>query len=83
MDLSDPDTASAYESDKAVGLAAAKALIDGILNNATPDDPADDIEVIVVPSGNALVNIADRAGYPVLTVPGDTARATPAVTRSA
>jgi len=70
VDLSDPDTATAYESDKAVGLAAAKALIDGILNNATPDDPDDDIEVIVVPSGNALVDVADRAGYPVLTVPG-------------
>ena len=25
--------------------------------------------MIAVPSGNALVNIADRAGYPVLTVP--------------
>ena len=28
-----------------------------------------DTDVIVVPSGNALVSIADRAGYPVLTVP--------------
>ena len=27
------------------------------------------LDVIVVPSGNALVGIADRAGYPVLTVP--------------
>jgi hypothetical protein len=28
-----------------------------------------DTDVIMVPSGNGLVNIADRAGYPVLTVP--------------
>ena len=28
-----------------------------------------DTDVIMVPSGNALVGIADRAGYPVLTVP--------------
>jgi hypothetical protein len=27
-------------------------------------------EAILVPGGNALVGIADRAGYPVLTVPG-------------
>jgi hypothetical protein len=28
-----------------------------------------DTDVIVVPSGSTLVNVADRAGYPVLTVP--------------
>ena len=28
-----------------------------------------DTDAIVVPAGSALVNIADRAGYPVLTVP--------------
>jgi Asp-tRNA(Asn)/Glu-tRNA(Gln) amidotransferase A subunit family amidase len=69
VDLSDPTTAAAYESDKTTGKAVNKALIDAILNNGTPDDPADDFEVIMVPSGNALVGIADRAGYPVLTVP--------------
>jgi Asp-tRNA(Asn)/Glu-tRNA(Gln) amidotransferase A subunit family amidase len=69
IDLSNPDTLAAYEADKAAGLASNKALIDAILNNGTPDDSSDDIDVIVVPSGNALVGIADRAGYPVLTVP--------------
>ena len=69
IDLSDPDVLATYESNKATGLASYKALIDGILNNGTSDDTSDDFEVIVVPSGNALVGIADRAGYPVLTVP--------------
>ena len=35
-------------------------MIDGLLS---------DTDVIMVPSGDALVGIADRAGYPVLTVP--------------
>ncbi|MBY0280104.1 hypothetical protein K2Z84_32630 [Candidatus Binatia bacterium] len=69
IDLSDPDTLATYEANKAAGLASYKALIDGLLNNGTPGDTSDDFEVIVVPSGNALVGIADRAGYPVLTVP--------------
>ena len=69
IDLSDPDTLATYESNKTAGLASYKALIDGILDNGTPGDTSDDIDVIVVPSGNALVGIADRAGYPVLTVP--------------
>ncbi|HEV7730816.1 MAG TPA: amidase family protein [Candidatus Binatia bacterium] len=69
IDLTDPATEATYEADKAAGLASNKAVIDGLLNNGTPEDPADDIDVIVVPSGNALVGIADRAGYPVLTVP--------------
>jgi len=69
VDLSDPATAATYEADKAAGLASNQALIDTILNNGTLDDLTDDFDVIVVPSGNALVGIADRAGYPVLTVP--------------
>jgi len=68
IDLADPATLAAYESDKSSGLAANRALIDAILSNGTAD-PSDDVEVVVVPSGNALVGIADRAGYPVLTVP--------------
>ena len=43
-------------------------MIDSILSNGTAD-PADDFEAVMVPSGNALVGVADRAGYPVLTVP--------------
>lgn len=69
IDLTDSATDAQYESDKASGLASNRALIDAILNNGTPADTSDDIDVIVVPSGNALVGIADRAGYPVLTVP--------------
>lgn len=69
VDLSDPATAAAYDSDKASGKASNQALIDAILNNGTPADPSDDVDVIAVPSGNPLVGIADRAGYPVLTVP--------------
>jgi Asp-tRNA(Asn)/Glu-tRNA(Gln) amidotransferase A subunit family amidase len=51
---------SAFEADLAAGKASSAALIDALLA---------DTDVIMVPSGNALVGIADRAGYPVLTVP--------------
>jgi Asp-tRNA(Asn)/Glu-tRNA(Gln) amidotransferase A subunit family amidase len=68
VDLSDPATAAAYESDKTSGLASSRAVIDAILTGGT-EDTADDVEVIVVPNNNALVGIADRAGYPILTVP--------------
>ncbi len=51
---------STYASDLATGKAASAAVIDGLLS---------DVDVMVVPSGDALVGIADRAGYPVLTVP--------------
>ena len=51
---------STFEADLAAGKASNAALIDGLLT---------DTDVIMVPSGNALVGIADRAGYPVLTVP--------------
>src|SRR4051794_1353634 len=60
---------TAYETDKAAGLASNKAVIDSILNNGTPADTSDDFDVVMVPSGNALIGVADRAGYPVLTVP--------------
>jgi len=57
-----------YELDKTIGKASSRAVIDAILSNGTADT-SDDFAVIMVPSGNALVGIADRAGYPVLTVP--------------
>jgi Asp-tRNA(Asn)/Glu-tRNA(Gln) amidotransferase A subunit family amidase len=59
LDAESPDLTN-YEADKAAGQASNRALIDALLA---------DTDVIAVPSGNALVNIADRAGYPVLTVP--------------
>ena len=52
---------SAYAADHAAGLASNRAVIDALL--------ADGSDAVMVPSGNALVGIADRAGYPVLTVP--------------
>jgi Asp-tRNA(Asn)/Glu-tRNA(Gln) amidotransferase A subunit family amidase len=69
VDLSDAATLASYQADRTAGLTSNKDLIDGLLNNGTPADTTDDVEVLVVPSGNALVGIADRAGYPVLTVP--------------
>lgn len=50
-----------YESDLAVGKAESAAVIDSVL--------ASGYDVIMVPSNSTLVGIADRAGYPVLTVP--------------
>ncbi len=44
-------------------------MIDNIVDNGTPSEPGDDYAGLMVPSGSALVGIADRAGYPVLTVP--------------
>jgi len=69
VDLSDPSTAATYASDKTSGKAPNQALIDTILDNGTPGDTSDDFDVIAVPSGNSLIGIAVRAGYPVLTVP--------------
>ncbi len=69
VDLSDPTTESTYESNLTNGQAGTRAVIDTILNNGTPGDTSDDFDAIVVPSGNAIVGYADRAGYPVLTVP--------------
>ena len=56
-------------TDRDIGHAANKALIDDLLANGTPADTSDDFTTIMVPSGNALIGIADRAGYPMLTVP--------------
>ncbi|MDP2180532.1 MAG: amidase family protein [Methylophilaceae bacterium] len=69
VNLSDPAVNSIYESEKVLGQVSSQALIDTILTNGTPDDVTDDFVAIVVPNGNTLVGIADRAGYPVLTVP--------------
>jgi amidase len=69
VDLTDPTTNATYQSNLTTGKAASKAVIDTMLNNGTPGDGSDDASFIAVPSGSALVGIADRAGYPVLTVP--------------
>ena len=59
---------SLYLSDLQLGKASSQALIDTVLGNGTAD-PADDFDAVLVPGGNALIGNADRAGYPVLTVP--------------
>ena len=69
VDLSDGATAASYASDRDTGKASSRALIDAIITNGTPGDASDDFEAIAVPNANALVGIADRAGYPMLTVP--------------
>jgi Asp-tRNA(Asn)/Glu-tRNA(Gln) amidotransferase A subunit family amidase len=68
-DLSDPGAAATYATNLAAGKAATQGLIDGILDNGTPADPSDDFDAIMVPNGDASVGVADRAGYPLLTVP--------------
>lgn len=68
VDLSDPAIAAAYEADLAEGRAASAAALDAVLGTGTAD-PADDADVVMVPSGSTFVALADRAGYPALTVP--------------
>ncbi|WP_214107775.1 amidase family protein [Acrocarpospora catenulata] len=68
VNLADPATSAAYQADLESGKAATRALIDKILTNGTAD-PADDFDAIMVPSGNALLGHAARAGYPALTIP--------------
>ncbi len=51
---------AAYATNLAKGKAESKAVLDAILATSS---------AILVPGGNALVGVADRAGYPVLTVP--------------
>jgi Asp-tRNA(Asn)/Glu-tRNA(Gln) amidotransferase A subunit family amidase len=64
------ETAKAtYEENLAKGQAEDRAVIDNIVDNGTPGETGDDYAGIMVPSGSSLVGIADRAGYPVLTVP--------------
>jgi Asp-tRNA(Asn)/Glu-tRNA(Gln) amidotransferase A subunit family amidase len=64
-----PATTAAYQASLSAGQSEDRAVIDGILNNGTPSETGDDYSAIMVPSGSPLVGIADRAGYPVLTVP--------------
>jgi Asp-tRNA(Asn)/Glu-tRNA(Gln) amidotransferase A subunit family amidase len=51
---------SALAADTAAGRTQSAAVLDALLTGA---------DVIAAPAGSALVNVADRAGYPVLTVP--------------
>ncbi|MBO0870551.1 MAG: hypothetical protein J2P15_18505, partial [Micromonosporaceae bacterium] len=69
IDLSDPATLATYTANLSAGKAASQALIDSVLGNGTPGDTSDDFDAVLVPTGNALINVADRAGYPALTIP--------------
>ncbi len=62
VETTNPATKTAYEENLAKGQKEDKETIDSILK-------AGGDTAIMVPSGSALVGIADRAGYPVLTVP--------------
>jgi hypothetical protein len=59
VNLNEPAQKAQYEEDLADGKTANQKSIDTILESA---------DVIAVPEGSPLVGIADRAGYPVLTV---------------
>jgi amidase len=62
VNTSDPTTTTEYQANLAKGQAEDKETIDSILTSGG-------YSAIMVPSGSPLVGIADRAGYPVLTVP--------------
>ncbi|GAA5192416.1 hypothetical protein GCM10023322_51970 [Rugosimonospora acidiphila] len=69
VNLSDPATAAQYAANLTAGQASTRAAIDSIVDGGTPDDPSDDVDAIMVPNGDATIGIADRAGYPALTIP--------------
>jgi amidase len=69
IETTNPTTTATYEENLSKGQSEDRAVIDSIINNGTPSEPGDDYAGLMVPSGSALVGIADRAGYPVLTVP--------------
>jgi amidase len=68
-ETTNPTTKATYEENLTKGQTEDRAVIDNIINNGTPGETGDDYAGIMVPSGSTLVGIADRAGYPVLTVP--------------
>jgi amidase len=62
VETENPTTKTAYEANLTKGRTEDRAVIDNILT-------AGPYTAIMVPSGSSLVGIADRAGYPVLTLP--------------
>jgi Asp-tRNA(Asn)/Glu-tRNA(Gln) amidotransferase A subunit family amidase len=63
IDLSDPDTAAAYQADLANGRTAARAAIDGLLANG-----GQPVDAILSPTATTA-EIGTRAGYPQIAVP--------------
>ena len=62
IDTNDPTTKTTYEANLPQGRPDSQAVIDEMLTTAGA-------AVLMVPSGSSLVGLADRAGYPVLTIP--------------
>ncbi|HWF24946.1 MAG TPA: amidase family protein [Solirubrobacteraceae bacterium] len=62
VDYTDPAITSAYQASLAQGQSQDRAVIDAVLSSGP-------YSAIMVPEGSPLVGVADRAGYPVLTVP--------------
>lgn len=61
VEFTNPATTATYQENLSKGQTEDEAVIDNILKEG--------YAAIMVPSGSPLVGIADRAGYPVLTVP--------------
>jgi amidase len=61
VEYTNPATTATYQENLTKGQTEDRAVIDNILKEG--------YSAIMVPSGSPLVGIADRAGYPVLTVP--------------
>lgn len=70
VDLSETSQSEGYEAALEASQEASTAAIDGILDAGTPGDPSDDRDLIMVPYNSDLVEVADQAGYPVLSVLG-------------
>jgi amidase len=62
VEYTNPATTATYEENLKQGQTEDRAVINSILETGG-------YSAIMVPSGSSLVGIADRAGYPVLTVP--------------
>jgi amidase len=62
VNTTDPATKTAYEEHLTEGRTVNRAVINEMLTTSGA-------AVIMVPSGSSLVGVADRAGYPVLTIP--------------
>jgi len=62
VETTSPTTKAAYETNLVQGQTEDRKVIDELLE-------ANGDTAIMVPSGSPLVAVADRAGYPVLTVP--------------
>jgi amidase len=62
VNTTEPATKTAYEEHLTEGRTANRTVLNEMLTTSGA-------AVIMVPSGSSLVGVADRAGYPVLTIP--------------